>query len=86
MTAIGNTWRVVGAILTLTLFWLTFLNYLADDALLMAVYGFGGVGVFFVFWSIADSFDSYAACCTPSRPHEKQDYGPGQHWVTEDVR
>ena len=57
MTTTGRTWRWIGVVLMLALFWLTFLNYQKHDALLMAVYGFMGVGVFFVFWSIADWFD-----------------------------
>ncbi len=59
MSYVGRAWRVVGVVLTLVLFYVTFRGYLADNALVMAVSGFGGVGVFFVFWSIADSFDSW---------------------------
>ena len=57
MSGVGKTWRVVGVALMLTLFYVTLLGYRADNALVMAVSGFGGVAVFFVFWSIADWFD-----------------------------
>lgn len=57
MSGVGKAWRVIGVALTLTLFWLTFLSYLADDALLMAVSGFGGVLVFLMSWSVAAWFD-----------------------------
>ncbi len=55
MSPIGLTWRVVGVILLVSTWWVAS----GGGLLVMAIWGFGGLGVFFVFWSIADSFDSW---------------------------
>ena len=86
MSWAGRWWRGLSIVLPLALFYRTVLSYLVDDALLMAVSGFGGVVVFFVFWSLGDWFDLNEKCCTKTRPHTRQDYGEGQHWMTEEMR
>ena len=73
------TWRVAGLIFALTLFYL----WVRTGEVWMA--GLGLVG-FAASWFIAAWLDVHTICCTPTRPHTKQDYGEGQHWVTEKVR
>jgi len=79
MTLAGKTWRIGGTVLTSVLFYIA----LGEDLLIMAGLGFVGLVVFFVSWVVADTFDQ--VCCSERRPHTRQDYGEGQHWVTEDV-
>ena len=72
------TWRVAGLIFPLVLFYL----WLNTGEVWMA--GLGLVG-FATSWFVAAWLDVRTICCTPTRPHTKQDYGQGEHWVTENV-
>jgi len=83
MSWAGRWWRVVGILLLVATWWV---GWMTSGAFSKAGWMVLGLAIFAGSWFIAAWFDLNEKCCTKTRPHTREDYGEGQHWVTEDVR
>ena len=83
MSWAGRWWRVIGILLLAATWWV---GWVASGAFNKAGWMVLGLVAFVVTWFNAAWFDVNEKCCSETRPHTRQDYGEGEHWVLEDVR